>query len=137
MFFFIDSLIPFRKKNKKFSLKEANLLQLLINRVGIGHSVALLIIKHLGYHPSIRISNLMDSRSYLLFKLRSFFTDNKLFLDKNIKEFEYSTIYKYIDLGSNKGIRHRLRYPVHGQRTRSNAKTRRRFIIKFKNQSKK
>ncbi len=54
-------------------------------------------------------------------KLNSFLT--KIRFGKNLKEFIRNNIFFFIKIKSYKGNRHKLKYPTRGQRTHTNAKT--------------
>ena len=64
----------------------------------------------------------------LLFKTENFFKKQQINKSKLLKEIIKKNIEFMIELKSYRGIRHKLKYPVRGQRTHTNAKTR----IKFK-----
>lgn len=123
---FVDSLIPFRKKNRV--IDSLNIYQFLFQRYGIGPSLSLILCKYNGYHPYLKINKV--GRSYISEKLRKFFVNHIDLLDKSLKEYYNSRITNFIKLGTYKGFRHTMKYPSNGQRTRSNARTRRRFVIK-------
>jgi small subunit ribosomal protein S13 len=59
-------------------------------------------------------------------KLNSFLS--KIRLGKNLKEFIRNNIFFYIKIKNYKGNRHKLKYPTRGQRTHTNAKTRKKTI---------
>ena len=87
---------------------------------GIGRSNVVKVLKESGVDGSIRIKDLTDEevgklqRSVDQFKLEG---DLRGEIAANIKRME--------DIGSYRGLRHRRGLPVRGQRTRSNARTRR------------
>jgi small subunit ribosomal protein S13 len=125
-FHFVDTLIPFRRKGRK--LDDLNLFQFLSQRFGLGNSLSLLLCNHLGFSRNLKISDVR--RSYLSEKLRKFFVIYSENLDKSLKETYINNILNKIKLRTYKGFRHSMRYPSNGQRTRSNAQTRKRFNIK-------
>ena len=55
-------------------------------------------------------------------KLNSFLT--KINIGKNLKDFIRNNIFFYVKVKNYKGNRHKLKYPTRGQRTHTNAKTR-------------
>ena len=59
-------------------------------------------------------------------KLNSFLT--KINIGKNLKDFIRNNIFFYVKVKNYKGNRHRLKYPTRGQRTHTNAKTRKKTI---------
>jgi len=87
---------------------------------GIGRSLAKEIILKSGINPDIRVHELTDEE---IAKLRGI-------IEKNYKiEGELRTeismnIKRLIDNGSYRGSRHRRSLPVRGQRTKTNARTR-------------
>lgn len=123
---FVDTLIPFRRKNR--SLDFLNLTQFLSQRYGIGQSISSLLCSHNGYHQNLRVSKV--NRTYISEKLRRFFVNHIEMMDKSLRESYNSKIINFIKLGTYKGFRHQMKYPSNGQRTRSNARTRRRFNVK-------
>ena len=76
---------------------------------GIGRTTALRICEAAGVRPNEKIGELTEER---LDALRTEISR----LNINIK--------RLMDLGCYRGIRHRRSLPVHGQRTRTNARTR-------------
>lgn len=125
-FHFVDTLIPFRRKGRP--IDNLNMYQFLSQRYGIGTCLSSLLCKHSGYSKNIKISKVY--RSYLSEKLRKFFVNHVEFLDKSLRETSYENIVNSIKLRTYKGFRHSMKYPSNGQRTRSNARTRKRFSIK-------
>jgi small subunit ribosomal protein S13 len=125
-FHFVDTLIPFRRKGRP--IENLNMYQFLSQRYGLGSCLSSLLCKHSGYSANIKISNIR--RSYLSEKLRKFFVNHVELLDKSLRENSYDNIVNSIKLRTYKGFRHSMKYPSNGQRTRSNARTRRRFSLK-------
>lgn len=123
---FVDSLIPFRRKNRV--IDSLNINQFLFQRYGIGKSLSHFLCQYNGYHPNLKIIKV--GRSYVSERLRKFFVNHIDMLDKSLKEYYNQRISNFIKLGTYKGFRHSMKYPSNGQRTRSNARTRRRFSIK-------
>jgi len=86
---------------------------------GIGKSRALKICSKLGISPSRKISDLKEEEIELIrTELSNFLVEGDLRRDiaTNIKRLQ--------DLGAYRGIRHRRHLPVNGQRTKTNARTR-------------
>lgn len=123
---FVDTLIPFRRKNRV--IDNLNMRQFLSQRYGIGDSVAQLLCRYSGYSFNLKSNKI--TRSYVSERLRKFFVNHVEFLDKNLREHAYNGIMNHIKLRTYKGFRHTMKYPTNGQRTRSNAKTRKRFFVK-------
>merc|ERR1712151_1090276 len=79
------------------------------------------ICKKFGFQKSCTVK---DLDSFDLEYLKNYLTDNFL-LDKSLTDQIKKNVKKKIDLGTYKGKRHNLGYPVRGQRTLSNGKTQR------------
>lgn len=124
-FSFVDSILPFRKKIKK--VDTLNMYQFLSQRYGIGSTLSRLIIKHCGYTNEYMASSIPSN--YISDKIRKLFVRSLPLLDNNLKELMIKQIDKAIRMGCYKGVRHVFKYPCRGQRTRSNAKTRKRMVF--------
>ncbi|MFL2698046.1 MAG: 30S ribosomal protein S13 [Gammaproteobacteria bacterium] len=86
---------------------------------GIGKTRALIICKELGIVPSTKISDLSeDQLEFVRGEVSKFLVEGDLRreISTNIK--------RLMDLGTYRGIRHRRHLPVNGQRTKTNARTR-------------
>jgi small subunit ribosomal protein S13 len=90
---------------------------------GLGIKRALYICKRLGFQSKATFSDL-DIASVDL--LKSYIEDNFI-INENMDKKVSTNIIKMIDTGTYKGKRHKLSYPVNGQRTLSNGKTQRRL----------
>lgn len=88
---------------------------------GIGLSRAQEIIANTGVNPDIRVRDLSDEDAL---KLRSYVTDNYQ-VEGDLRRLESMNIKRLVDIGTYRGRRHRQGLPVRGQRTRTNARTRR------------
>lgn len=88
-------------------------------------NISKLLIKYSGYSPEVKSTFVRSG--YIGNRLRSFFVKNVSKLDYNLRDYMIKQIETSIRMGSYKGVRHVFKYPCRGQRTRSNAKTRRRF----------
>ena len=86
---------------------------------GIGRSTAQKICEAVGIAYSKKIKDLSDSD---LEKIRE--EVNKLTIEGDLRRELSMNIKRLMDLGSNRGLRHRKGLPVRGQRTRTNARTR-------------
>jgi small subunit ribosomal protein S13 len=86
---------------------------------GIGRSRARLICEQVGVNPATKIKDLDDAAIDRLREGVAKFTvegDLRREITMNIK--------RLMDLGCYRGVRHRRGLPVRGQRTRTNARTR-------------
>jgi len=127
LFSFVDSILPFRNKVKQEQLEASNLYQFLSQRYGIGSKLSKLIIKHSGYSHEFSAGQV--PANHISDKIRKLFVRNISLLDNNLKECMLKQIEKSVKMGSYKGVRHVFKYPCRGQRTRSNAKTRKKMTF--------
>nr|UNJ16014.1 ribosomal protein S13 [Cyanidioschyzonaceae sp. 3]WDB00495.1 ribosomal protein S13 [Cyanidiococcus yangmingshanensis] len=88
---------------------------------GIGRPLAKEILTALNLSPNLRVRELNDEQSILL---RQYIEQNYT-IESDLKRMESMNIKRLIEIGSYRGRRHRALLPVRGQRTRSNARTRR------------
>ena len=87
---------------------------------GIGRSVAQTICEDTGIDPSIRVRDLGDDE---VARLRSF-VDQKVKVEGDLRREVSQNIKRKMDIGCYQGLRHRRGLPVRGQRTHTNARTR-------------
>lgn len=86
---------------------------------GIGHSRAQDICQAAGIKPDTKIKDLSDS------EIESLRTETAKFtLEGDLRREVSMNIKRLMDLGTYRGIRHRRGLPLRGQRTRTNARTR-------------
>lgn len=88
---------------------------------GIGRSNSKKILDTIKLNPNILIKNLTDEQTILIRNILS----SEYEIEGDLKRLENLNIKRLMDIGSYKGRRHRLSLPVRGQRTRTNARTRR------------
>lgn len=86
---------------------------------GIGRSSSLSICKTLGLISSIKIKDLSEEQIDLIRE-----AVGKLTIEGDLRREISMNIKRLIDLGCYRGMRHRRGLPVRGQRTRTNARTR-------------
>lgn len=86
---------------------------------GIGPTTAQAICEKTGIVPSTRVSALSPEQ---LDAIRGEVT--KLTTEGDLRRELSMNIKRLIDLGCNRGVRHRRGLPVRGQRTKTNARTR-------------
>lgn len=87
---------------------------------GIGKTSADKILKSVDIDGKTRVKNLTDSEAM---RIREFIDSN--FIVEGDKRREVAmNIKSLMDLGCYRGLRHRRRLPVRGQRTHTNARTR-------------
>jgi small subunit ribosomal protein S13 len=88
---------------------------------GIGLSRAKRIIANTGVNPDTRVKELNDTD---IAALRAEIEGNYQ-VEGDLRRWEGLNIKRLIDIGTYRGRRHRMGLPVRGQRTRTNARTRR------------
>ena len=87
---------------------------------GIGPHTAHQIISQLGIDPSRRISDLTESE---VIQIREII-DRDYLVEGDLRRDVAMNIKRLMDLGCYRGLRHRKSLPVRGQRTHTNARTR-------------
>jgi small subunit ribosomal protein S13 len=87
---------------------------------GIGRPTAVKMLKQTGVSPDTRVKNLTDDD---IQRLREQIEKN-LKVEGDLRREISSAIKRLVDIGSYRGIRHRRGLPVRGQRTRTNARSR-------------
>ena len=87
---------------------------------GIGRTRALATLKGTGVSPDLRVRDLGDDD---LVKLRDWIEANYE-IEGDLRREIQADIRRKVEIGSYQGIRHRRGLPVHGQRTKTNARTR-------------
>jgi small subunit ribosomal protein S13 len=87
---------------------------------GVGRTRALQALQATGVSPDLRARDLGDED---LVKLRDYI-ENNYQVEGDLRREVASDIRRKIEIGAYEGIRHRRGLPVHGQRTKTNARTR-------------
>jgi len=87
---------------------------------GIGPARALDVLKSANIDPEVRTNTLTDSE---VASIREIISDNYA-IEGTLRTDVTMNIKRLMDIGSYKGLRHRRGLPVHGQRTSTNARTR-------------
>lgn len=88
---------------------------------GIGRSISQHILQSTNINPNIIVKELNDQQ---IIAIRTIL-NNQYDIEGDLKRLEAMNIKRLMDIGSYKGRRHRLSLPLRGQRTRTNARTRR------------
>jgi small subunit ribosomal protein S13 len=87
---------------------------------GIGPKVALEILREVGIDPERRTNDLKDQEIAAIASV----IDAKVVVEGALRRQIQQDIQRLKDIKSYRGDRHRKSLPVHGQRTRSNSRTR-------------
>ena len=87
---------------------------------GIGQPTARKIAAELGLSPDEKIKDLTDDE---ITKLRAYI-DANLEVEGDLRRDRQQAIKRLSEIGAYRGIRHRRGLPVRGQRTKTNARTR-------------
>lgn len=87
---------------------------------GIGRTRADEILKATGISPDLRVKDLTDEQ---LVPLRDYIEAN-FKIEGDLRREVQADIRRKVEIGSYQGIRHRRGLPVRGQRTHTNARTR-------------
>jgi small subunit ribosomal protein S13 len=88
---------------------------------GIGITRSKAVLKVTGVNPNTRVKDLSDAE---VAALRAEVEGNYQ-IEGDLRRLEAMSIKRLMDIGTYRGRRHRLGLPVRGQRTRTNARTRR------------
>lgn len=86
---------------------------------GIGHSTAAKILRDARIDPEIRVKGLSED---MISKLRREI-ETKYKVEGEVRRDLQNNIKRLIEIGSYRGLRHRMNLPVRGQRTHTNART--------------
>ena len=87
---------------------------------GVGRTSAQKALTATGVNPDTRVKDLGDED---LVKLRDWIEDN-LKVEGDLRREVAADIRRKVEIGSYEGLRHRRGLPVRGQRTKTNARTR-------------
>jgi small subunit ribosomal protein S13 len=87
---------------------------------GVGRTRALTTLKDTGISGDIRVKDLTDDQLILL---RDYIEGNYK-VEGDLRREVQADIRRKVEIGSYEGIRHRRGLPVRGQRTKTNARTR-------------
>lgn len=88
---------------------------------GVGLARAQKALAETGVNPDTRVKDLSDED---VTKLRAYIEDNYQ-VEGDLRRWEAMNIKRLADIGTYRGRRHRMGLPLRGQRTRTNARTRR------------
>ena len=88
---------------------------------GIGSSLSRKILDQTGVSPDTKVKDLSEGETSRIREV----IDKEYRVEGDLKREVQLNIKRLIEIGSYRGIRHRRGLPVHGQRTRTNARTKR------------
>ena len=88
---------------------------------GIGRSLSGNILRQAGVDPDTRVKDLTESQITALREV----IDREHQVEGDLRRELQMNIRRLLDIGCYRGLRHRRNLPVHGQRTRTNARTKR------------
>lgn len=88
---------------------------------GIGRPTSKKILEAVGINPDTRIQDLTEAQVQTI---REYITGNYM-VEGDLRRQVLGNIKRLSEIGAYRGMRHRRNLPVHGQRTRTNARTRR------------
>ena len=87
---------------------------------GIGQSTSCRILAELGIEPDRKVRDLTDDE---VTKLREYI-DGNLTVEGDLRRERTQAIKRLSEIGAYRGLRHRRNLPARGQRTKTNARTR-------------
>jgi len=87
---------------------------------GIGRPTSLKVCAELGLNPDTRVRDLTDDE---VNRIRTW-VDTNIKVEGDLRREVQQDIKRKIEIGSYQGVRHRKGLPVRGQRTHTNARTR-------------
>ncbi|MBI2880960.1 MAG: 30S ribosomal protein S13 [Candidatus Tectomicrobia bacterium] len=87
---------------------------------GIGRVTSNRIIREAGMDPNVRVRNLSEAE---ISRLREIIERNYR-IEGDLRREVSQNVKRLMDIGSYRGLRHRRGLPVRGQRTHTNARTR-------------
>lgn len=87
---------------------------------GIGRTRAQETLSNTGVNPDTRVRDLDEGE---LIRIREY-VENNLRIEGDLRREIQADIRRKVEIGSYEGLRHRRGLPVHGQRTKTNARTR-------------
>ncbi len=87
---------------------------------GIGRSLSRRILAETGVRPETRVRDMTEDE---LTRLREYI-ERSLRVEGDLRRTVQANIQRLVEIGAYRGLRHRRGLPVRGQRTRTNARTR-------------
>ena len=99
---------------------------------GIGRNTAATILKETGVNPDTRVKDLTESDVALLRD----YIDKHYTVEGDLRREVALNIKRLVEIGCYRGVRHRKGLPVRGQRTKTNARTRKGTVKTIANKKK-
>ncbi len=87
---------------------------------GIGRPTAVAILEKAGVNPDTRVKDLTEDEAGKIRKI----IDEEYIVEGDLRREVSLNIKRLMEIGSYRGIRHRRGLPVRGQKTKTNARTR-------------
>jgi small subunit ribosomal protein S13 len=87
---------------------------------GIGQTLAKKVVANANVSPDIRVKNLTEDEVHRIQTV----INQEVKVEGDLRREISQNIKRLIDIGSYRGVRHRKGLPVRGQRTKTNARTR-------------
>ncbi|HVP56928.1 MAG TPA: 30S ribosomal protein S13 [bacterium] len=87
---------------------------------GVGHSAAKRILEETGVDPNVRTKNMSEEDTVKLRRV----IEGEYKVEGALRSETGGNIKRLMDIGCYRGLRHRRNLPVRGQRTHTNARTR-------------
>ena len=88
---------------------------------GIGHATAVKVLAKAGVNPDTKVRDLTDEE---VSKIREAIDDTHTVVEGDLRREIALNIKRLMEVGCYRGIRHRKGLPVRGQKTKTNARTR-------------
>ncbi|MFQ6099855.1 MAG: 30S ribosomal protein S13 [Anaerolineae bacterium] len=88
---------------------------------GVGRGLSSEILQKARVDPNTRVKNLTESEITALREV----IEREYSVEGDLRREVQMNIRRLVDIGCYRGLRHRRNLPVHGQRTRTNARTKR------------
>ena len=87
---------------------------------GIGRKTSLAILEKAGINPDTRVKDLTEDEAGKIRRI----IDEEYLVEGDLRREVSMNIKRLMEIGSYRGIRHRRGLPVRGQKTKTNARTR-------------
>ena len=88
---------------------------------GIGPAMSVKVLNVANVNPDVRVKDLTEAEVNRIREI----VDKQYRVEGDLRREVNQNIKRLIEIGSYRGLRHRRNLPVHGQRTRTNARTKR------------